>query len=89
MDKYELGDDGLENNDNEDDADYDADTAYQACAEERELPDVDEGDGGAGVDAEDAHAGERRDHAREEGEEVREGGHLQEEVDEEKNEKAQ
>ena len=29
MDKYELGDDGLENDDNEDDADYDADTAYK------------------------------------------------------------
>ena len=52
------------------------DNDYQACAEERELPDVDEGDGGACVDAEDAHAGERRDHAREEGEEVRQGGDL-------------
>ena len=40
------------------------------------MPDVDEGDGGACVDAEDAHAGERRDHAREEGEEVRQGGDL-------------
>ena len=49
---------------------------YQAGAEERELPDVDEGDSGACVDAEDAHAGERRDHAREEGEEVRKGGDL-------------
>ena len=49
---------------------------YQAGAEERELPDIDEGDGGASVDAEDAHTGERRDHAREEGEEVSEGGDL-------------
>ena len=60
----------VRNNDDDDDNDY------QACAEERELPNVDEGDCGAGVDAEDAHAGERGDHAREEGEEVREGGDL-------------
>ena len=60
----------VRNNDDDDDNDY------QACAEERELPDIDEGDGGACVDAEDAHAGERRDHAREEGEEVSEGGDL-------------
>ena len=45
------------------------------------MPNVDEGDGGAGVDAEDADAGEGGDHPREEGEEVREGGHLQEEVE--------
>ena len=49
---------------------------YQAGAKEGKLPDVDEGDGGAGVDAEDADAGEGGDHTREEGEEVREGGHL-------------
>ena len=48
----------------------------QTGTEERELPDIDEGDCGASVDAEDAHTGERRDHAREEGEEVREGGDL-------------
>ena len=49
---------------------------YQAGAKEGELPDIDEGDGGAGVDAEDADAGEGGDDAREEGEEVGEGGHL-------------
>ena len=62
---------------------------HQAGAEEGKLPNVDEGDGGAGVDAEDADAGEGGDHPREEGEEVREGGHLQEEVNEEKDEKEQ
>ena len=55
--------------------------SYQAGSKEGELPNIDEGDGGAGVDAEDADAGEGGDHPREEGEEVREGGHLQEEVE--------
>ena len=50
--------------------------SYQAGSKEGELPNIDEGDGGAGVDAEDADAGEGGDHPREEGEEVREGGHL-------------
>ena len=54
---------------------------HQAGAEEGKLPNVDEGDGGACVDAEDADAGEGGDHPREEGEEVREGGHLQEGVE--------
>ena len=39
------------------------------------MPDVDESDGGAGVQAEDAHRGERRYHARQEAEHVRDGGH--------------
>ena len=39
------------------------------------MPHVDEGDGGAGVQAEDAHRGERRYHARQEAEHVRDGGH--------------
>ena len=39
------------------------------------MPDVDEGDGGAGVQAEDAHRRERRYHARQEAEHVRDGGH--------------
>ena len=58
--------------------------SYQAGSKEGELPNIDEGDGGAGVDAEDADAGEGGDHPREEGEEVREGGHLDEEVGEKK-----
>ena len=68
-----------DDNDGDDDYcnnDYDDYRNYQAGAEECELPNIDEGDCGACVDAEDAHAGERRDHAREEGEEVRQGGDL-------------
>ena len=38
------------------------------------MPDVDESNGGAGVDAEDADAGEGGDDASEEGKEVSEGG---------------
>ena len=41
------------------------------------MPNVDESDGSASVDAEDANAGEGGDHTSEEGKEVREGGHLQ------------